>query len=139
MRKKEYVVIVQCHIVKERCSGYYCEYAFHERTGCFSNYPKESKLRLLTMTCGGCCGRGILRKLTGLLRKIKLREKIEKEKIQVHLSSCIAFESFHGMPCPHKKYIETLISNKLGFDCTDGSRISELTEKRRKNGLYKKR
>ena len=41
MKEIEYIVVVQCHIVKERCSGYLCEYAFSERTGSFSKYPKD--------------------------------------------------------------------------------------------------
>ncbi|MCP4650485.1 MAG: CGGC domain-containing protein, partial [PVC group bacterium] len=40
MKKIKYIVVVQCHIVKERCSGYLCEYAFSKRTGSFSKYPK---------------------------------------------------------------------------------------------------
>jgi len=35
VKEKDYIVIVQCHIVKERCPGYFCEKAFNERTGGF--------------------------------------------------------------------------------------------------------
>jgi hypothetical protein len=39
MDNKDYIAIVQCHIVKERCSGYFCERAFHHRLGGFAVYP----------------------------------------------------------------------------------------------------
>ena len=137
MENIKYLVVVQCHIVKERCSGYLCENAFFERSGSFSDYPKDASIRFLSLTCGGCCGRAVHRKLSNLLKKIKQKENIEKDEIQVHLSSCISFDSYHGGPCPHKEYLETLICDKLGLDCIDGSRISKLTEIRRKEGLYK--
>ena len=50
---KEYIVIVQCHIVKEHCSGYLCERALHLRTGGFADYPADKTYRMLMMTCGG--------------------------------------------------------------------------------------
>ena len=136
MKEKKYVVVVQCHIVKERCSGYLCERAFSERSGSFAIYPKESSIRFLSLTCGGCCGLATHRKLSNLIKKIKQKENISKEEIQVHFSSCVSFDSYHGPVCPHKKYLETLVSEKLGLDYVDGSRISELTEKRRAEGVY---
>jgi predicted metal-binding protein len=139
MKDKKYIVVLQCHIVKERCSGYLCEHAFNERSGTFSKYPKDPSIRFLSLTCGGCCGRATHRKLSHLIKAISKKENIEKDQLQVHLSSCIAFDSYHGGVCPHKKYLETLICDKLGLDCTDGSKISDLTEKRRAEGLYEQK
>ena len=48
LREKDYVVIVQCDLVKQRCSGYFCEKAFTERTGGFSDYPKDKAFRRFT-------------------------------------------------------------------------------------------
>ena len=31
-------VVVQCDVVKERCSGYFCERSFHAWTGGFVRY-----------------------------------------------------------------------------------------------------
>ena len=138
MKEKQFVVVVQCHIVKERCSGYLCESAFSERSGAFSGYDKDAPIRYMSLTCGGCCGRATLRKLSHLVKRIKEEENIEKDKIQVHLSSCLSFDSYHGGVCPHKEYIKTLVCDKLGLDCIEGSKISDLTEKRRKEGLYEK-
>ncbi len=139
MLQKEYVVVIQCHIVKERCSGFLCEHAFNERRDCFSIYSNNVNLRFLPMTCGGCCGRGTLRKLQNLISQLKKRENCSKDKVVVHLSSCAAFESFHGPECPHKDYISKLITEKAGLDLVLGSRLSSKTEARRNKGLYNSR
>jgi len=135
VKNKDYVVIVQCHIVKERCSGYNCERAFHERIGGFAAYPKDKAYRMLNMTCGGCCGRAVHRKLSNLLRKIKKEEDIGKDRIVVQLSSCMTKDNFHSSPCPHLDYLKGLIA-KLGLDMREDTFIYEKSEKRRKEGLY---
>lgn len=138
LKQKDYVVIVQCHIVKERCSGYNCERAFHERTGGFAAYPKDKIYRMLNMTCGGCCGRAVQRKLSNLIRRIKKQEDIGKDRIVVQLSSCITKDNFHAPPCPHLDYLKSLIA-KLGLDVREDTFIDEKSEKRRKEGLYQTR
>ena len=136
LKDKDYIVIVQCHIVKERCSGYNCERAFNERIGGFAAYPGEKAYRMLSMTCGGCCGRAVHRKLSNLIRKINKAEGISKDRIIVQLSSCITKDNFHSTPCPHLDYLKSLIA-KLGLDVRDDTYIYEKSEKRRKEGLYK--
>ncbi len=138
MENKNYIVIVQCHIVKERCSGYFCEAAFDQRSGEFSAYPKDSSLRTLYFTCGGCCGRATHRKLTNLLRCLKRKEGIEKEQVVVHLSTCITKDNFHAPVCPNLDYLKTLVQEKLGLDLIEGTKVSEKSEKLRKSGKYKK-
>jgi len=135
LKDKDYIVIVQCDIVKERCSGYYCEKAFHERTGGFADYPADRSYRTLFMTCGGCCGRAVHRKLSHLCRTIAKNEGIGKDRIVVQLSSCITKDNFHAPPCPHLDYIRTLIA-RLGLDVRDDTRISKTSESRRKSGKY---
>ncbi len=93
---KEYVVVVQCHIAMERCSGYGCERAFFERSGGFALYPKEQTCRSLHLTCGGCCGRAVQRKLANLTRRLKKTEGMEKDRIAVQLASCITQNNHHG-------------------------------------------
>jgi predicted metal-binding protein len=138
LKGKDYVVIVQCHIVKERCPGYNCEKAFHERTGGFAGYPRDKAYRTLNLTCGGCCGRALHRKLSNLTRRIKKQEGIAKDRIVVQLSSCITKDNFHAPPCPHLNYLKTLIA-RLGLDFCEDTYISETSEKRRKEGLYSAR
>ena len=135
LKDKDYVAIVQCHIVKERCSGYNCESAFNERTGGFSNYPGGKSYRMLNLTCGGCCGRAVQRKLSNLVRRIKKSEGISKERIAVQLASCLTKDNYHSSPCPHLDYIKGLIA-KLGLDICEDTYINEKSEKRRKEGRY---
>ena len=135
LKDKDYVAIVQCHIVKERCSGYNCEKAFNERTGGFSAYPKDKAYRTLNLTCGGCCGRAVQRKLSNLTRRIKKAEGIAKDRIVVQLASCLTKDNFHSSPCPHLDYLKSLIA-KLGLDMCEDTYIYEKSEKRRTEGLY---
>ena len=135
LAQKEYIVILQCHIVKERCPGYLCEKAFHERTGGFTAYPKDKSYRYLSMTCGGCCGRATHRKLTSLLRALQKKEGITKDQVVVQLSSCVTNDNYHAPPCPHLAYIKTLIA-RIGLDLRDSTVISEKSERRRRAGTY---
>ncbi len=135
LNKKEYVVIVQCHLVKQRCSGYGCEKALTERTGGFAAYSRERTLRHLNLTCGGCCGRTLHRKLSNLVTKIKKREGMTRDRIVVQLSSCITLESYHGPSCPHLDYIKSLIA-KIGLDFMENTNISAKAEERRRKGEY---
>ena len=135
LNNKEYVVVLQCDIVKQRCPGYFCEKAFHERTGGFAAYPKDKAYRAIYMTCSGCCGRAVHRKLTLLKRKLKKKEQIEKDKIVVQLSSCMTKDNYHAPPCPHLDYIKELIS-RIGIDVMEDTFISETSEKRRGEGIY---
>ena len=136
MEEKNYIAIVQCHLVKQRCSGYFCEKAFHERTGGFSGYSSEKAYRTLYLTCGGCCGRPLHRKLSNLIGKIKAKEGVEKNRIVVQLSSCITKDNYHGPPCPHLEYLEQLIG-KLGLDVEKDTSVSQKADDRRKAGTYK--
>ena len=135
LTQKDYVVVVQCEIVKERCSGYFCEKAFHERTGGFADYPTDRPYRTLTLTCGGCCGKALHRKLAHLLGKIKKREGIERDRIVVQLSSCISKSNYHGPACPHLNYLKALI-DLLRLDWREDTVISKLSEERRAQGAY---
>jgi len=134
--KKDYVVVIQCAIVKQRCPGYMCEKAFTERTGGFAEYPRDKSYRVLYMDCGGCCGRAIHRKLTLLKRSLKKHDGIEKDRIVVQLSSCITKDNYHAPPCPHLGYIRTLIA-RIGIDVRDDTVVSAKSQQRRAQGLYR--
>jgi len=136
MKDKGYIAIVQCHLVKQRCSGYACEKAFHERTGGFAGYSADKAHRTLYLTCGGCCGRALNRKLNNLVRQIKAKEEVEKDKLVVQLSSCITRDNYHGPACPHLDYLKELIG-KLGLDVCEDTSISPKAEERRQAGVYK--
>lgn len=135
LNSKDYVVVLQCDIVKQRCPGYFCEKAFHERTGGFAQYPKDKAYRIIYMTCSGCCGRAVHRKLTLLKRSIRKKEQIEKDRIVVQLSSCMTKDNYHAPPCPHLDYIRTLIA-RIGIDVLDDTVVNVKSEERRQQGLY---
>lgn len=135
---KDYIVVVQCDIVKQRCSGYYCEKAWNERTGGFAEYPKDKAYRVIHMTCGGCCGRALHRKLMNLVAARKKREGAGPEKIVVQFSSCITLDNYHGPPCPHLDYLKTLVA-RAGLDLRLNTSMSKKAEQRRDGGVYKQR
>ena len=137
LQDKDFIVIVQCHLVMQRCSGYFCEKAFHDRVGGFADYAPGKAYRTLFMTCGGCCGRALHRKLSNLVRKIKAKENVEKEQIVVHLSSCITKDNYHGPPCPHLDYLKALIAT-LGVDVREDTWVSKRAEQRRAEGIYER-
>ncbi len=129
-----YFVAVQCDIVKQRCSGYQCELAFHNRADSFAAYGQE--VRFLSMSCDGCCGRAVHRKLGNLLRQGGKREGLKPEDVVVHLSSCVCKESYHGPVCPHLEYLESLIADKLGLAVVHGTVINDKAESRRQSDQY---
>lgn len=135
LQQKDYIAIVQCDIVKEKCSGFLCEKAFHERIGGFSEYAKNEAYRTIYMTCGGCCGRALHRKLSHLARLLKKRDGVEKDRIVVQLSTCITQDNYHGPPCPHLDYLKTLIS-RLGLDVRQDTFINKKSEELRGTGVY---
>jgi predicted metal-binding protein len=136
MKNKTYVVVVQCDIVMQRCSGYLCEHAFSTRTGGFEGYAQKKTFRTIYMTCGGCCGRAVHRKLNDLIRMIKKAEKIKRDQIVVHLASCITRDNYHASPCPHLDYLKGLIEGKLKLDLKEDTYISKKSSKLREKGIY---
>lgn len=132
---KDYVIVVQCDIVKERCPGYACEKAFHERTGGFAIYPPDKPVRALYLTCGGCCGMTLHRTLAYTLKSIRKQEGVSKDRIAVQLSSCMTTDNYHSPPCPHLDYLKELIA-RLGLDMFETTVISEKSEERRAEGRY---
>lgn len=105
---KDYLVVVQCDIVKERCSGYHCEKAFYERSGHFSHYPKEQNTRVLYLTCGGCCGRSLLRKLSHLVRRSQKKENLRPEKMGPR-------SSLQTVKIPLSRAIAAINDREIGF------------------------
>jgi len=135
VQEPDYLVIVQCDLVKQRCSGYFCEKAFHERADGFAPYPADRACRTLYLTCGGCCGKAVQRKLTHLARCLKKHEGVAKDRLVVHLASCITRDNFHSPRCPFADYMKTLIS-RAGLACREDTHLSPVSERRRAAGLY---
>jgi len=49
------VAVIQCAIALERCSGFNCSRAFHERSDYFKNYSDNTVY--VPFSCGGCSRR----------------------------------------------------------------------------------
>ncbi len=108
---------------------------FTKEMGGVSVYPKDKHFRVNYMTCGGCCGKAVLRKLSQLTRKIYKHEKITKDEIIVQLSSCMTKDNYHSPKCVHLGYIKELIK-RVGLAHLEGTRISRKAEERRGQGIY---
>ena len=134
-KEKNYVIVVQCdRATHETCPGFLCEWAFHERKDAFAGYPAD--MRYNAISCGGCPGRSVLRKLMNVKHNLKKRQNATHDGVIVHLSTCVTRSNHHGPRCPHIDYIKGQIS-RAGFDFVEDSRISPLSEKRREEGLYR--
>ncbi len=134
---KSYVVVVQCDkAVHQVCPGFLCEHAFNARTGGFARYPADQKMRYAAISCGGCPGTAVLRKLINVKHNFKKREQLSHDIAVVHLSTCITRSNHHGPRCPHIDYIKGQVA-RAGFDCVEDSRISSTAEKRRREGMYR--
>ena len=133
---KSYIVVVQCHIVMERCSGFFCERSYSGRTGGFAELPKDASTRIAYLTCGGCCGRGLQRKLFNLLDKAMKKDGIAKEAILVKFATCITKDSHHGPPCPHLEYLKTLVE-RLDLSISYDTHFSVKSTRLRAEGVYK--
>jgi predicted metal-binding protein len=135
MNQKDYVVVVQCDIVRQRCSGYHCEKAFHDRTGGFAAYPKNRPMRMLSVTCGGCCGKGLHRRLTHFLRRAAKMEGMEKGRVMVQFASCVTQDNFHSQRCLFVDYMKDLAA-RAGLDVREDTHLDAKAESQRAVGVY---
>lgn len=128
------VVVVQCQLVLNRCSGYPCMNAFYQREGTFSSY--EEDVRYMPSACGGCCGAELAAKLENLTKHLA-RHGEKKEDVVVHFASCVCSDNYHRPPCPHLDYMRQIAERK-GYSVVLGSYISKGAAKKREQGIYKK-
>ena len=120
------VVVIQCHLVMNRCSGYPCMDAFYKREGAFASYEED---------VGGCCGAEVAAKLENLTKHLKRRGE-RKEDVVVHFASCVCSDNYHRPPCPHLDYMRQIAERK-GYSVVLGSYISNAAAKKREAGIYK--
>ena len=132
---KDYLAVVQCDIVMERCSGFFCEQALTNRTGGLAVYPPDQPLRYVMLTCGGCCGRALQRKLVNLITQLEKREGVTRDRIAVQFATCITKDSHHGPPCPHLDYLKSLVE-RLELDWVEDTHISDKSQRLRDQGVY---
>nr|WP_206459679.1 CGGC domain-containing protein [Anaerovorax sp. IOR16] len=132
----KYVMIIQCDIARQRCSGFACTNGFYNRDDVFKDY--DNNVRYLSLTCGGCCGTSLASKLEHFSNKLKKETDATKNDVAVHLSSCMVTDNYHHDRCPHVDYIKALIKKKGYQRIIEGTYISKAAEKRREKGEYKR-
>ncbi|MEA4988142.1 MAG: CGGC domain-containing protein [Anaerovorax sp.] len=132
----KYVMIIQCDIARQRCSGFACTNGFYNRDDVFKDYDDD--VRYLSLTCGGCCGTSLASKLEHFSNKLKKETDATKNDVAVHLSSCMVTDNYHHDRCPHVDYIKALIKKKGYQRIIEGTYISKVAEKRRERGEYKR-
>ncbi len=129
------VVIIQCLLAHNRCSGFACTNAFYEKTGKFEGYAADT--RYISFTCGGCCGKGVAAKMEHLLKKLRTRTDITPAEVRVHLSSCMVTDNHHYDRCPHLDFIKGILLKKGFADVVEGSYVSERSTNLRDRGFYR--
>ena len=133
--EKKYIVILQCEIAHNRCSGFACANAFYNKEGAFDRY--EENMKYMAFTCGGCCGKSVSAKLEHLANKFKNKTDVKKDEVVIHLASCIATDNYHYDRCPHIDYIKGIIEKRGFKQVVEGSYISKNASRKREQGIYK--
>ena len=131
----KYVLIIQCDIARQRCSGFACTDSFYNRAGFFKDCGYAHGVRYIALTCGGCCGAEVAAKLENLTKHLKRRGE-RKEDVIVHFASCVCSDNYHRPPCPHLDYMRQIAERK-GYSVVLGSYISNAATKKREAGIYK--
>lgn len=128
------VLIIQCDIAHNRCSGFACTKSFYDRTGKFEGY--EEDVRYISFTCGGCCGKGVAAKIEHYGKQSRKQNGYAKDEIAVHLASCMVTDNHHYDRCPHVDYIKKIV-DKHGFvNLIEGSYMSNNAGRKRSEGVY---
>lgn len=131
---EKYVVIIQCDIAHNRCSGFACTNAFYNREDSFKDY--DSDTRYISFTCGGCCGKGVTAKLEHFSKKLLKEKNINKDEVVIHLSSCMVTDNHHYDRCPHIDYIKKIVAKKGYKNVVEGSYFSKNSIRKREQGIY---
>ncbi len=127
------VVIIQCAIALERCSGFNCSWAFHKKLNYFKDYHEDTMY--VSFSCGGCPGRRISRLISNLRKGALKKGNIEKHNIVVHLTACVVNDNGHYPKCPFKDYMKAILLQK-GFKVIEGGYESCGSANKRKNNHY---
>ena len=133
----KFVVIIQCEIAKQRCSGFACTKCFYGREGFFKDCGYGPDVRYLAFNCGGCCGGSIASHLEHFSNRLLKQTDVKKDEVAVHLSTCMVTDNYHHDRCPNLEYIKSIIRKKSYKNIVDGTFKSENAAKKRAAGIYK--
>lgn len=132
---EKYVLIIQCDIAHNRCSGFACTNSFYERSGAFEKYGEN--IKYISFTCGGCCGKSVAAKIEHFVRKLTSKTDILKDEVIIHLASCMVTDNTHYDRCPHVDFIKGILAKKGFTNVVEGSYISGGASRKREKGIYK--
>ncbi|MBP2627991.1 MAG: hypothetical protein H6Q68_2702 [Firmicutes bacterium] len=132
---EKYILIIQCDIAHNRCSGFACTNSFYERSGAFEKYGEN--IKYISFTCGGCCGKSVAAKIEHFTRKLTLKTDILKDEVIIHLASCMVTDNAHYDRCPHVDFIKRILAKKGFTNVVEGSYISGGASRKREMGIYK--
>lgn len=132
---EKYVLIIQCDIAHNRCSGFACTNSFYERAGAFENYGEN--IKYISFTCGGCCGKSVAAKIEHFVRKLTSKTDILKDEVIIHLASCMVTDNVHYDRCPHLDFIKGILAKKDFTKVIEGSYVSKGASRKREIGIYK--
>lgn len=130
----KFVVIIQCEIAHNRCSGFACTQAFYKNEEMFKAY--EAGTEYLSFTCGGCCGKSVAAKLEHFSKNLLKKTALKKQDVVIHLSSCMVTDNHHYDRCPHVDYIRQIIGKKDYDQIVEGTYISRNATVKREAGIY---
>mgnify|MGYP004444337527 FL=1 len=133
----KYVVIIQCDIARERCSGFACAKSFYDREGFFKDLGYPHGTRYIAITCRGCCGGQIASLLEHFSNKLARQTEVKKDEVAIHLSTCMVTDNYHHDRCPNLEYIKGIVRKKGFVNIVDGTFRSANASKRRSEGVYK--
>ena len=133
----KYVLIIQCDIARQRCSGFACTDSFYNRAGFFKDCGYAHGVRYIALTCGGTRDLVFASKLEHFSKKLIKATGIKKDEVAVHLSSCMVTDNYHHDRCPHLDYIKALVLKKGFKNIVEGTFQSENATKKRAAGIYK--
>lgn len=131
---EKYILMIQCDIAHNRCSGFACTHSFYERSGAFAQYGEDCKY--ISFTCGGCCGKSVAAKIEHFMRKLKAKTDILKEEVVIHLASCMVTDNAHYNRCPHVDFIKGILAKKDFINVVEGTYISKGATRKRELGIY---
>jgi len=131
----KYVVMVQCDLSRNRCSGFACTETFYNKEGLFKVY--DDTTRYISFTCGGCSGKGVSGRMEHFSNKLKKKTNIDKDDVVVHLASCMVTDNYHSDRCPHVDFIKNSIEKKGFMNIVEKTYISKTSTKKRELGIYK--
>ncbi|MBU5592291.1 CGGC domain-containing protein [Clostridium sp. MSJ-4] len=80
---------------------------------------------------------GIAIKLEHLSKKLRVKNNIDKDKVIIHLSSCMKKDNNHYDRCSHLDYIKNILFKKGYENIIERSFLAKSVERKKDKDIYK--